>query len=1529
MTISNNIDENGAYCWMIYLIGCFTAFITLRLSYMGLATISNYIYHCLDPAPPWSSNFIYTLHFPRHFRKHGRYKTRLRYPIIRLPQLLVGLQLLCFPTSGYTLPPHLSHKLCHQTWDSSAAETFTLSYIDITNSYPAASWDPSSIMQHFTCAATSGRVKEMQLNDDHEWGSTPPRPPFTLHHVSTDDIFPDDHDPSDIVHILKFNTHNPTTHLTRAEAPIFFSLLENPSCYSTSVQHNETPLIVDSGASVCISPIRSDFITYNQSRIKIKDLSSSNTVDGEGLVKWNVIDTSGNQVTLVVPGFHIPQAEVRLLSPQVLLQELGGSYLGTTEKLAFTLGDGHLLDAFYCPRTHLPCLSVAGTRRPFDTQCFWSKAFDFKPTDLSVAYPTLLSSSNTNLTAAQKEVLLWHYKLSHVSIGWLQLLMRDRKWLHALEDQDTPFHRGPFLPCKHKGAVCDITGLKCLACVCAKSHRRPRTNQTRAFDTDNLCSFRQKLNGTKENTLKLGHTSPGDCVSCDHYLSPIPGRLYNSFGREQQGYACGTLFVDHASGKVFNFPQLSTTAQETVTSKHALERHAREEGIVIRGFHSDNGIFASSAFRQDCENQSQKLTYSGVGAHHQNGVAERNIKTISQLARANMLHAAYHWPAHANVKLWPQAVDYATWVFNRLPSTTTGLSPNELWSRSRSTSHDLRRTHPFGCPVYVLDPKLQDGNKIPKWDARARRGMFVGFSKQHSSLVPLCLNLQTGKITPQFHVVFDDTFDTAASLPPHTSLRDTWMSILQFGHDCFFDISEDIRQDPRGMLPSEFVEWFEHNKDIEPILTPAAPDTTPIAPKVVHDDDDDLPLFPNDGPDTRTFHDDPPDDASEGAPDTVPEGVPQTHHDTSAQLRRTRPTRKTGTYKDGPARIRKFPIDGEEYEFINTATAPLLDMPVPMVSCRGLQHSQPLPHKISKQSLLDCYMLQQPWKSYDSRRHGYFLMDFDDPDKVDNIDDARILEVYLSSSKYNEDNPSFDMAVNGPFQAEYWEAMRTELKTIADDFHCWELVPREPHMNVLPSTWAFKVKRYPDGSVKKFKARFCARGDRQQEGIDYFETWAPVVQWSTIRIVMILAAKLGYVSAQCDITAAFIHAFLPPEEIVYVEQPRGFSKQPNHVLCLNRSLYGLKQAPRHFFQYLSDRLLQQGLVQSHFDPCLFMNSNMIVIVYVDDLLIYAKTDMQIDTLISNMKQNDICLRREGTAEGYLGVDITTQHGQIHLTQSGLSKRILAALGLSKYSNSCRTPAEVSPLPKDADGDAASGTINYASAVGMLLYLCGHTRPDLSFAVHQCARYTFAPTKRHERALLRIGHYLQGTADKGLILTPSHELNLNCYPDADFAGLWNHENSDDPHCVRSRTGFVITLANCPVLWASKMQTEIALSTMEAEYIALSTACRDLFPLIDKLVELTTTLSLPFTPGSHMHIRIHEDNAGALVLGKLEPRRMTPRSKHYAVKYHWFREHLSPRNIDLVKISSENQLGDIFTKGLGSVAFTRVRKQLMGW
>jgi hypothetical protein len=161
-------------------------------------------------------------------------------------------------------------------------------------------------------------------------------------------------------------------------------------------------------------------------------------------------------------------------------------------------------------------------------------------------------------------------------------------------------------------------------------------------------------------------------------------------------------------------------------------------------------------------------------------------------------------------------------------------------------------------------------------------------------------------------------------------------------------------------------------------------------------------------------------------------------------------------------------------------------------------------------------------------------------------------------------------------------------------------------MKVLPSTWAFKIKCYPDGHVKKFKAQFCARGDRQTEGVDYFKSLAPVVQWSTVWIVMISAIKLNLISIQCDITAAFIHGPVPPTEMIYVHQPSGFNRgNGDEILRLKQTFLWLETVSTIFYYYLKKRLVKQGLIALNLDPCLFMSKTLIMIIYVDDILVYG------------------------------------------------------------------------------------------------------------------------------------------------------------------------------------------------------------------------------------------------------------------------------------------------------------------------------------
>ena len=168
----------------------------------------------------------------------------------------------------------------------------------------------------------------------------------------------------------------------------------------------------------------------------------------------------------------------------------------------------------------------------------------------------------------------------------------------------------------------------------------------------------------------------------------------------------------------------------------------------------------------------------------------------------------------------------------------------------------------------------------------------------------------------------------------------------------------------------------------------------------------------------------------------------------------------------------------------------------------------------------------------------------------------------------------------------------------------------------------------------------------------------------------------------------------------------------------------------------------------------------------------------------------------------------------------------------------------------------------------------------------CALHIYLK-RSHEKALKRIGRYLKGTRTKELIMKPSAELSIDCYVDSDFAGFWSYEDDQDPTCICSRTGFLIMIENCPAIWSSKLQTEIALSTMEAEYIALRTAMKDFIPFQRLVKAVWKAVDLDDNTVSTIRAIVWEDNQGCTILANLKPPRMTPRSKHYAFKYHWFR------------------------------------------
>jgi len=199
-------------------------------------------------------------------------------------------------------------------------------------------------------------------------------------------------------------------------------------------------------------------------------------------------------------------------------------------------------------------------------------------------------------------------------------------------------------------------------------------------------------------------------------------------------------------------------------------------------------------------------------------------------------------------------------------------------------------------------------------------------------------------------------------------------------------------------------------------------------------------------------------------------------------------------------------------------------------------------------------------------------------------------------------------------------------------------------------------------------------------------------------------------------------------------------------------------------------------------------------------------------------------------------------------------------------------------------------------------------------------------------LKRIARYLKGTREKGMWIRPTKDCQLDLFVDADFAGLWNIQEADDPVTLRSRTGFVATLGGNPILWGSKLQTEISLSTTEAEYIAASTAMRSFLPLKRMVNCLLENFDID-VPEENKISMVWEDNNGVIKMIEAEYPNMTPRSKHIAIKYHWFREHLGTQDdgatIRMTRVDTTHQLADIFTKGIQGEDFKSKRERLIGW
>ena len=471
-------------------------------------------------------------------------------------------------------------------------------------------------------------------------------------------------------------------------------------------------------------------------------------------------------------------------------------------------------------------------------------------------------------------------------------------------------------------------------------------------------------------------------------------------------------------------------------------------------------------------------------------------------------------------------------------------------------------------------------------------------------------------------------------------------------------------------------------------------------------------------------------------------------------------------------------------------------------------------------------------------------------------------------------------------------------------------MPRPINTKVLKSRWVYKIK--DESSINPiFKSRFIAKGFEQLYGLNYIETYASVIKQIAWKLVFALAMLNNLIIFKADMVSAFTQGYI--DALLYLEQPDGYinPKYPDYVYRLSKALYGLKQSARIWFFTLKPKLLKLGFKVLSTEACLFINNTtkVIICLYVDDLAILAPNKAIFNDFIKSISI-DFKIKNLGVIKDYLGIDINLNidKGFIKLSQETYINKVLNKFNLQDAKIKS-TPMDSNIKLEPSKEQANKEDIKlFQMLIGSLLYIMLGTRVDIAFAVIKLARYASNPNKTHFTALKRVFKYLKGTKDYGITYYKNNNHFISGYCDADYAG--------DIASAKSTTGYLILLAGGIISWKSKLQSIIAQSTTEAEYIAVNAVIKEAVYIKALLEELSYYKQNKFP--------IYTDNNGALLLAKNPI--FHERTKHIAVKYHYIRDLIIKGIIDLNYIPSKDQKADGLTKPLDRTKFNEFLVQI---
>ncbi|KAG7536467.1 Integrase catalytic core [Arabidopsis suecica] len=808
------------------------------------------------------------------------------------------------------------------------------------------------------------------------------------------------------------------------------------------------------------------------------------------------------------------------------------------------------------------------------------------------------------------------------------------------------------------------------------------------------------------------------------------------------------LFVDHFTRYTWLYPlkQKSHVKETFILFKNLVENRFQTR---IGTLYSDNGG-EYIALRSYLSEQGISHYTSPPHTPEHNGISERKHRHIVEMGLTLLSHAS------VPKTYWPYAFAVAVYLINRLPTPVLNLqSP---YHKLFGTPPNYTKLKIFGCSCY---PWLRPYNRH-KLEDRSLRCAFLGYSNTQSAY--LCLHIPTGRLYTSRHVQFDEStfpFSVGKSIASPITEQSTETNAPSPSHTTL------------------------------PMITPSPPSTPPSS--VLHSppssSSPSSPAHPSQVslPSSQTSSTSSPSSSEPTAPsENGPQPTAQLHQTpTSSNTVQPNNPQNTAQTNSPQNTTQNSPTTTAQ---TNTSSSDQSDSPSSQSSSPTLPSPEIEPVAPLAPNPVNTHPMSTRAKAGVSKPNKKYL---------------------LATSLVYDSDPEPQTALQALKDHRWRNAMGSEINAQIGN-HTWDLVPPPPpSVTIVGYRWIFTKKFNPDGSLNRFKARLVAKGYNQRAGLDYAETFSPVIKSTTIRLILGVAEDRSWPIRQLDVNNAFLQGTLTDE--VYMSQPPGFEDKdrPNYVCRLRKALYGLKQAPRAWYIELRTYLLTVGFVNSVSDTSLFIlrcgKSIVYMLVYVYDILVTGNDSVLLQQTLAALATR-FSVKEHEDLHYFLGIEAKRVSQGLHLCQRKYIFDLLTRTNML-LAKPVTTPMATSPKLPLHSGTRLPDPKEYRAVVGSLQYLA-LTRPDLSYAVNRLSQFMHMPTTDHWNAVKRVLRYLAGTPNHGIFLKKGNALSLHAYTDADWAG-----DTDD---YVSTNGYIVYLGHHPISWSSKKQKGVVRSSTEAEY-----------------------------------------------------------------------------------------------------------------